>query len=88
MRYVIYNKETTIIFKGAATERAAKSLLTKAVNSGKIADRSEYAITDVVNFDTIEKQVERINLMSGKPYTESVNTPACCSPSTETYWSM
>lgn len=87
MRYVIYDIESTIIFKGAASERAAKTLLTKAVNKGEI-NREEYAIADVVTFDSIEKQVERINLMTGKPYTESVNTPGCCSPSTETYWSM
>jgi len=32
--------------------------------------------------------VTRINLMSGKEYEESVNTPLCCSPASETYWSM
>ncbi len=87
MRHVIYNIESTIIFKGAASERAAKSLLTKAVNSGKIADRSEYAIADVETFNTIEKQVERVNIMTGKTFTESANTPYYCSPSSETYWS-
>ena len=32
--------------------------------------------------------VERINLMSGLPYQERYDTPYCCSPSSETYWSM
>lgn len=32
--------------------------------------------------------VTRINLMSGKPYEEDINTPSCCSPASETYWSM
>ena len=36
----------------------------------------------------IAKMVERINLMSGKPYMESINTPLHCSPASETYWSM
>ena len=36
----------------------------------------------------IEKMVERVNMMSGKKYMESVNTPAYCSPASESYWSM
>jgi hypothetical protein len=28
------------------------------------------------------------NLMSGKQIEIDINTPACCDPSTETYWSM
>ena len=28
------------------------------------------------------------NLMSGKPVEIAYNTPGCCDPSTETYWSM
>jgi hypothetical protein len=32
--------------------------------------------------------VERTNLMTGKKFKESVDTPYYCSPSSETYWSM
>ena len=32
--------------------------------------------------------VEKTNLMSGKKYMEAKGTPLCCSPSSETYWSM
>jgi hypothetical protein len=32
--------------------------------------------------------VERVNLMSGKTYMEAEDTPPCCSPASETYWSM
>ena len=35
----------------------------------------------------LERQVERVNLMSGEKFMESVNTPYYCSPSSETYWS-
>lgn len=28
------------------------------------------------------------NLMSREWYQEAIDTPYCCSPSTETYWSM
>ena len=35
-----------------------------------------------------ETYVTRINLMSGEEFTERYDTPICCSPSSETYWSM
>ena len=48
-----------------------------------------YAIAEAEHFRAnIEKRVTRTNLMSGKEYTESVNTPLACSPASETYWSM
>ena len=39
-------------------------------------------------FANIEKKVRKTNLMTGKEYVESVNTPLHLSPSSETYWSM
>ena len=35
----------------------------------------------------IERQVKRRNFMTGEEFSESVNTPYYCSPSSETYWS-
>ena len=46
-----------------------------------IADRDYY-------YKHIEKTVTRKNMMTGKEYTESINTPLSCSPASETYWSM
>lgn len=37
---------------------------------------------------TVEKSETKVNLMSGKAFTQPVNTPLCCDPSSETYWSM
>jgi hypothetical protein len=34
------------------------------------------------------KMVVRTNLMTGKEFLEDVNTPNCCSPASETFWSM
>ena len=39
-------------------------------------------------YKNIEKFVTRKNMMSGKEYTESGNTPSYMSPSSESYWSM
>ena len=35
-----------------------------------------------------ETYVTRTNLMGGKEYQERYDTPRCCSPSSEAYWSM
>ena len=34
------------------------------------------------------KMVEKVNAMTGKTYMEADNTPSCCSPASELYWSM
>lgn len=39
-------------------------------------------------FEIHETYVKRINIMSGKEFTERFDTPYYCSPSSETYWSM
>ena len=50
---------------------------------------AELAIADVDTYTKeIEQEVERTNMMTGKKYKESINTPISCSPASETYWSM
>lgn len=34
------------------------------------------------------EMVERVNLMTQKTYLEPKDTPRCCSPASELYWSM
>jgi len=95
MSYVVYNLETTRVpdfawkhsgIKYYATLGAAKAALTRA--AGRI-NKADYGIADSVDFhNSIEKTIIKRNLMSGKEYQEPVNTPLCCSPSSETYWSM
>ncbi len=99
MSYVIYNIETTRLHrvKGNGvgcfrdewlTEGAAKAALTRGVNAGKLV-REEWAIAHIADFrNSIEKTRKVKNLMSGKEVEISVNTPSCCDPSSERYWSM
>ena len=48
-----------------------------------------FAIAETQHFhNTIEKMVTKKNMMSGKEFKETANTPYYCSPSSETYWSM
>ena len=71
------------------TESSAKAGLTRAYNSHKIKNKNDWAISDCMEFhNNIEKRETKINMMSGKPFEQSVNTPLCCDPSSETYWSM
>ncbi len=98
MSYVIYNKETTKIIKDHAynsshkttylTLAAAKAAMTRFTKKGMIV-AGECAVAEYADFsNNIEAQVKRVNMMSGKEYYESVNTPSYCSPSSESYWSM
>jgi hypothetical protein len=56
-----------------------KSSLEKGVKES-IAENERYEIH--------ETYVTRKNMMSGKDFQERYDTPYCCSPSSETYWSM
>jgi hypothetical protein len=75
---------------GAA--KAAISRLRKTVPITELNTERDplfvYAIAEINYFyKTIDQTVERVNLMSGKTFRESVNTPYYCSPSSESYWS-
>ena len=96
--YVIYHKATTRFLRilknrhwedaKFATEGAAKAALTRLEKKGAV-ERSSVAIAEAGVFHaTIEKTETVINLMSGKPVVQPVNTPLVCDPSSETYWSV
>lgn len=99
MAYVIYDNETTKIFggynKSYKTLAAAKSAISRLRKTVPVTDLNTerdplfvYAIAEINEFyKNIEKTVERTNLMTGKTFRESVNTPSFCSPSSESYWS-
>lgn len=86
MGYVIYNKDTTKIYKQKVykTESAARAAQTRSK-----LDKEQFPISEVgLFYDFVEDTVIKTNLMSGKTYREKANTPLCCSPASETYWSM
>jgi len=100
MSYVIYNNETSKILgghnKSYKTLAAAKSAISRLRKTVPVTDLNTdrdplfvYAIAEINYFyENIDQTVERVNLMSGKTFRESVNTPSYCSPSSESYWSM
>ena len=95
MAYVVYNVGTTQTenekrwgretYKTEAAAKAARTRMIKRLNY----DANTLAISDVAFYTKhVAKMVTRTNLMTGNTYQESVNTPMCCSPSSETFWSM
>ena len=90
--YYIYDTATSrILGRGYGdnwkTEAAAKAAMTRMRKKGE--DVSGLAIADSLTYHAnIEKQVTRRNMMTGKTFSESVNTPNYCSPASEAYWSM
>lgn len=95
MAYVVYNVGTTQTVNEKRfgretykTEAAAKAARTRMIKRIKF-DPNQLAVAEVAFYtQNIATTVTRTNLMTGKTYQESVNTPMCCSPSSETYWSM
>lgn len=94
MSFVIYHIETTRLIgnnlsPAHKSERAAKCARTRYLKANPEVNPEELAIADYSDFhNNIEKMVERKNRMTGEMYMERVNTPSCCSPSSELYWSM
>jgi len=99
MSYVIYNKETTRLFSVRArsanmwkdsfgSKGAATRAFNTAIREEKI-EADEYAIAERADFHAnIEKMVTVKNLMNGADVEQPVNTPRCCDPSSELYWTM
>lgn len=98
--FVVYNTETTRIetekrwgkesYKTEAAAKAARTRMLRKLKMGKpIWKPEDLAVAEVGYYSkNIEKMVKRVNMMSGKEYYESVNTPNYCSPASEAYWSM
>ena len=95
MAYVIYNPKTTAIVTEKSfgrcsfkTEAAAKAARTRMIKRQKFAAADLAIAESNVYINSMKQLVERVNIMTGKTYMEDVNTPRCCSPSSEAYWSM
>lgn len=82
--YVVYHIKSTMVHKIYMSESSARRSAT-AMNR-RHPGQYNYAGLDDYNCDVVY-MVERVNLITGEKYMEPSNTPAHCSPSTETYWS-
>ena len=100
--WYVYDKRSSAIVKSYKTHAAAQAAITRAHKKyvrafpycpGSNADEDDplfwMALAEAAWYHSvIEQRVTRRNLITGTEFTQSVNTPHCCDPSTETYWSM
>lgn len=79
--YVVYETGSMRLVKTYVYAGAAHNYLLK-LGAG-------YSVTDMETFRSLPVPTKKVrNLMSGKEIEIPVNTPHCCDPSTETYWSI
>lgn len=96
MAHLVYKQSTMRCLterngsKYFATERAAKAALTRAVNKGKVTDRSEWKIGTPEQFAADDREIEVISAFDGKTKCkiQLSDKGSVCDPSTERYWSM
>ena len=95
VRYTSKNGNETSQYYGIGAAKAAVTRMQKQYlkdnglmvsNDGPLFD---YNIADRDHYQkNIAKTVTRKNLMTGLEYQEDINTPMCCSPVTERFWTM
>jgi hypothetical protein len=81
MTFIVYNTNNLQAVKEYKYEGAALNKLF-VLGSG-------YSLTTKENFLSLPVPTKKVkNLMTDTMIEIPVNTPRCCDPSTETYWSM
>ena len=95
VRYTSKNGNETSQYYGIGAAKAAVTRMQKQYlkenglrvsNDGPLFD---YNIAERDYYQkSIAKTVTRKNLMTGLEYQEDINTPMCCSPATERFWTM
>ena len=85
MDYVVYHKASTQILKIFNTASSAKRSATcMNRNAGDVY--YTYADRETYNQRVVTKRVVK-NLLTGEMVEIDSNTPWCCDPSSESYWS-
>jgi hypothetical protein len=84
--YIVHKSKT----KSGATRKVNGYINYKSqTRTGKHGQEAVYTILTEEQYEAkYGRMVERINMMSGKPYMERYDTPGYCSPASEAYWSM
>lgn len=92
--FIIYDRETTQTVKDKyGYTRRFDTLKSARWNRTRLMNKSSKELDLAITFEdvfrmVIEKKETVKSLMSGKLVVQGVNTPLCCDPSSETYWSM
>jgi hypothetical protein len=91
MFYIVARGTGLIVTDGPNRTRAYKTFGSARATRTRLCNKAGYTVDQLNIIDTKHykpKMVTRTNLMSGKTFEEDVNTPNCCSPASETFWSM
>jgi hypothetical protein len=85
--FIVYHVESTREFRSGyqtlGGARRGATALNKQFGPGK------YAATDYADYSkNVVKTILVKSLMTGKDVEIDSNTPWCCNPASETYWSM
>lgn len=85
-RFVVYHRASTELLKVFNTESGAKRSRT-CMNRNAGSDQYAYTY-EFMYYNEVVKTKKVRNLMTGKEVEIDSNTPWCCNPASETYWSM
>lgn len=84
--YIVYHVASTMKENSFKTLGAAKRSCTAKNKKSKVG---LYAVADSdTYYNKIVHKVKVRNLMTGEEMEIDSNTPNCCNPASETYWSM
>ena len=94
MSFIIFHRDSTITHRNRRTRREHWETVISA--KGEITrSKLDKEVWLIEEYDHFKKKIEKTevvysihDLKREKPITQSVNTPLCCDPSSETYWSM
>jgi hypothetical protein len=89
--YIIVRTTGLIVTDGPNRTRSYKTFGAARATRTRLCNKSGWSVAELSIVDTQHykpRMVTRKNLMSGIEYQEDVNTPLCCSPASETFWSM
>ena len=91
MFYIVSRGTGLIVTDGPNRTRAYKTFGSARATRTRLCNKAGYTVDQLNIIDTKHykpKMVTRKNLMTGLEFEEDVNTPTCCSPASETFWSM
>ena len=91
MFYIVSRGTGLIVTDGPNRTRAYKTFGSARATRTRLCNKAGYTVDQLNIIDTKHykpKMVTRKNLMTGMEFEEDVNTPNCCSPASETFWSM
>lgn len=91
MFYIVAKGTGLIVTDGPNRTRAYKTFGSARATRTRLCNKAGYTVDQLNIIDTKHykpRMVIRKNLMTGLEFEEDVNTPNCCSPASETFWSM